>query len=236
MTRVTFMICLASALGRIVATAQAPQPPYALFQQATLTGSGNTINATQIPVVTSSGAIVYLNAALQFNVDANGNLTISSGFPQIAASPSAITSGFRAGTYVGPSTILGGKSIVSVSGPGVADGGYTIWSLTTGSGAAGSTYPSSATWYTGPVANTPLAARINKAGITSPMMSFGVGSSQQPDTSVAPAGYQWWSCPSTLFGVSQVNNTITFVSFTSSNCTDYGSPQSQITFTLAPTQ
>jgi hypothetical protein len=227
-------ICLTCVWGTI-APAQAPQPPYALFQQATLTGSGNTINATQIPVVTSSGAIVYLNVALQFNVDANGNLTIASGFPQVAAAPSAITSGFRAGTYVGPSSILSGKAVVSVAGPGVTDGGYTVWTLTTGSGADGATYPSSATWYVGPVANTPLAARIAKAGITSTMLSYGVASSQA-NNNTAPTGYAYWACPTTLIGVTQVNNTITFSSFSDNGCSDYATPKSQITYSLAPTQ
>ena len=35
------------AAGLFVANAQAPQPPYALFQYSSLTGSGNTITATQ---------------------------------------------------------------------------------------------------------------------------------------------------------------------------------------------
>src|SRR5947207_224169 len=77
----TFVIV--SAASVLVARAQNPQPPYALFQQGSLVGSGNTITATQIPVVTAQGITVYVNATIQFNVDANGNLTISPGFPQV---------------------------------------------------------------------------------------------------------------------------------------------------------
>ena len=97
------------------AAAQTQQPPYALLQQATLTGSGNTITATQIPVVTASGVVVYVNAAIQFNVDANGNLTVAPGFPQMTAAPSTIVSNFKAGRYVGPSNVLGGKAALVIA-------------------------------------------------------------------------------------------------------------------------
>lgn len=230
MRLVTFMTCFAAAWVS-VAIAQTPQPPYALFQQATLTGSGNTITATQIPVVTSSGAIVYLSATVQFNVDANGNLTISSGFPQITPAPTVISGSFKAGTYVGPSTVLGGKAIITVTGPAVTQGGATVWSLSAASGADGATYPSSATWYVGPLANSPLAGRVSKAGITSTMLSYGTASTQ----ATSSPGYSYWGFNgSALIGVSQVGNTITFSSFT--NGSDYSTPQNQITFTLAPNQ
>lgn len=114
--------------------AAAQTTPAALFQQATLTGSNNTITATQIPVVTSSGTVIYLSATIQFNVDGNGNLTIS-GTPQITPAPTVINGSFKAGTYVGPSNVVGGKAIITISGPTVTSGGYTIWTLTTGSGA-----------------------------------------------------------------------------------------------------
>src|SRR5437763_1062744 len=121
--------------GGFVAHAQAPQPPYALFEYSALTGSGNTITATHVPVVTASGITVYINATLRFNVDANGNLTLSPRYPQIIPAPTILSSSFKAGTYVGPSTLLGGKAIIIVSGPGVSDGGATQWSLSAGTGA-----------------------------------------------------------------------------------------------------
>jgi hypothetical protein len=210
------------------AIAQAPKPPYALFDQATLTGSGNTITATQIPVVTATGAIVYLSATLQFNVDANGGLTLSTGYPQVSAAPTVITGNFKAGRYVGPSTILGGKGIVSVMGPGLTDGGATEWTLSAASGADPYTYPGSASWYVGSITNPnhPLAARLSKAGITSTAWSYGVGSAYNTNN--------WLT--NSLIGVSQVGNTITIASFTSSGPTDHNVPVDQITYTLAPNQ
>jgi hypothetical protein len=205
-----------------VAIAQSPKPPYALFEQSTLTGSGNTINATQIPVVTATGAVVYLNLALQFNVDANGNLTMSSGFPQVSAAPTMITGGFKAGTYVSPSSILGGKGVITVTGPGVTNGGATLWTLTAGPGAAQGTYPSNATWYAGPITSNPLASAFSRYNITSTIYSYGQLGSGSSGA---------WS-QGTLIGVSQVGNTITFYSYYSIQ----NIPTDQITYTLAPTQ
>jgi len=216
----------------VVAPAQTPQPPYALFQYSTLTGSGNTITAAQVPVVIAPGVTVYVNATLQFNVDSNGNLTLSSGFPQVVTAPALLTSGFRAGTYVGPSTLLGGKATVTVSGPGVTDGGATVWSIAAAPGADACTYPISATWYVGPIVNSPFADRIKSAGITSTAWSYGIGSGNacgQNITGVNPNA--WYS--NTLVGVSQVGNTVTIASFTNAG-TDKSVPIDQITYRLAP--
>jgi hypothetical protein len=206
-----------------VAVAQNIAAPYALFQQATLTGTTNSVNATNIPVVTSSGAVVYVNAKIQFNADANGNLTIASGFPQISPAPAILTSGFKAGTYVGPSNVASGKAMIVVSGPGVTDGGATMWTLSVPSGASSNTYPASATWYAGPVANNPNAARLSKVGITSTAYSYGI---------TGGSGGVWGS--NWLIGASQVGNTLTLVAFT--NYFDYATPQDQITYTYVPGQ
>jgi hypothetical protein len=214
----------------VVASAQTP--PYALFQQATLTGSGNTINATQVPVVAANGMTVYVNVNLQFNVDNNGNLTISSGFPQVTPAPALLTANFKAGRYVGPSTILGGKAAIVISSPGVANGGATVWTLTAANGADPNTYPSSGTWYVGPSANDPNAARITKAGVNLLTgQSFGVGGSQGSDQGMA---YQRWY-GDTLFGVMQAGNTITFYSYTYAG-SDRSTPYDQITYTYSSAQ
>jgi hypothetical protein len=224
-----FLVVLTA--GVLVVRAQAPTPPYALFQYASLTGSGNTITATQVPVVTATGVTVYENLTLQFNVDANGNLTISPGYPQAIPAPTILTTGFKAGTYAGPSTVLNGGMIISVSGPGVTDGGATEWTLSAGSGANSCTTPDSASWYVGPLANNPLAARLSKAGITSTAYSYGIASSPNCNATTPPQGLNSgnWGYP--LIGVSQAGNTLTIVSF-SSGATDFSTPQAQITYTL----
>ena len=222
----TFVMVFTSALA-VVARAQNPQPPYALFQYSTLTGSGNTITATRIPVVTTPGTTIYMNMTLQFDVDANGNLTISSGYPQFVPAPTLQVSSFMAGRYVGPSAIYSGGLTITVSGPGIADGGATEWSLAATSDAHPGTYPTSASWYVGPLPSNPLAARLKSAGITSTAWSYGVGSAQ-----FTINGGRWNT--NTLLGVSQIGNTLTIVSFTDGNGKDYALPQDQITYTLVP--
>ena len=206
----TFVMMLAVG-GVFVARAQAQQPPYALFERSTLTASGNTINAIQVPVVLASGITVYLNLSLQFLVDSTGNLTLASGYPQVTPSPILLTGSFVAGKYAEPSN---NKYTINVAGPGVLDGGLTQW---TGAGSCGFT----ATWYTGPIASNPLAARLSKAGITSTAWSYGIGAV----CGLFPVNVG-------LIGVSQVGNTLTFVSFT--NGGDSNLPIGQITYTLVP--
>jgi hypothetical protein len=221
------LIGLASARGAgaqtvdSAATPAAAAPPYALFQNATLTGTGNTFTATWLPVVTSAGT-AYKNITIQFDVDSKGNLTIAPGYPQIAAAPAIIVTAFKAGTYVGPSTIYNGESRISVSGPGVTSGGATEWSLAAATGAYSYTYPETATWYDGPISSNPLAARLKAAGITSTAWSYGVGGGSNGDI--------YWSTDS-LLGFSQIGNTLTIVSFTN-NGVDKSEPVDTITYTL----
>lgn len=214
-----FALCICARSAH----AQTPQPPYALFQYATLTGSGNTITATSIPVVISTGVTVYLNLSLQFSVDSNGNLTVASGYPQVTPAPTVLASSFVAGNYVGPSNVNSGNNLVTVNGPGVTAGGATEWSLATSSGASYDTYPTSAVWYVGPIASNPLASRLQAAGITSTAWSYGTGLAEDGP------GENWNT--NTLIGVSQIGNSIVFVSFTA-NGVDKTVPVDQITYTL----
>jgi hypothetical protein len=204
-------------------TAATPTPPYSLFEYSVLTGTGNTITATWLPVITSTGQTIYENVTLQFDVDSKGNLTISPGYPQVIQSPPSLTSSFRAGKYLGPNAYCpSSQATVNVSGPGIAPGGATEWSLAVANTCA-ETYPSSATWYVGPIANNPWASRLKAAGITSTAWSYGIGT-----------GYNFnghWA-PGTLIGVSQTGNAITFVSFTASGA-DHNTPVDQITYILS---
>jgi len=220
-----------------VVRAQSANGPYSLFQFATLTGSGNTITATRVPVVTAAGATLYKDVTIQFEVDSDGNLRLAPDNPQVLDAPALVVSSFRAGSYVGPGSVLNGKTPVFVDGPGATDGGATSWSLSAGSGADKCTYPSSATWYAGPIANSPVAARLKKAGITSTAWSYGVASGPSAydrctDGSLFPnAG---WGV-GTLIGVSQSGSAITIASFTNHlSGNDFSAPIAQITFRVAP--
>src|ERR1017187_310763 len=73
--------CIMAVAASAVA-AHAQTPPYVLFQNSTITSSGATINATFLPVVLSTGTI-YENVTIQFDVAADGTLTIPPGYPQV---------------------------------------------------------------------------------------------------------------------------------------------------------
>lgn len=201
------IMCAAGTMAQI--------PPYAEFQYATLTGSGNAVSISQIPVITGTGATKYVNMTLQFTVDYAGNLTVAPGYPQFTIAPMPVVSSFRAGQYV----MAGSTQAATIAGPGATLGGATEWSL-----ASTYTYPYTATWHVGPIASSPLAARLQKAGITSTAWSYGIagGSGEGPT----------WST-NALIGVSQIGNTITIVSFTDGNG-DHSQPVAQITYTLVP--
>jgi hypothetical protein len=171
-----------------------------LFQYSSLTGSGNTVTASWVPVVTASGTTIYKNVTLSFNVDASGNLTLAPGYPQVIPAPVVLVSSFKSGNYAGPNGVFGGKALITVSGPGVTSGGASEWSLASSPGAYSSTYPSSATWYVGPLTGSPLATRLQAANLTSTAWSYGVVGS-------APWTVDGTWMTNTLIGVSQVGNT-----------------------------
>jgi hypothetical protein len=220
-------ICAFVWIGMAYAQTGSPTPG-PQFQYAALTGSGNTITLTRVPVITSSGQTVYQDISLQFDNDGNGNLTLTSGFPMFALSPSLQVSSFQPGKYAGPVTMLNGNALITVSGPGVVSGGSTAWSATTISGADPCTVPVSATWYVGPMDNNPMSARLKKANITSTAWSYGISGGIASSCGVGQS-FRWGN--GSIIGVSQTGNSITFASFTN-NSFDQASPIDQVTYTL----
>lgn len=219
-----------------VTRAQPKDAPYALFQSATITGAGNTITASRIPIVIAPGNTIFKNLTIQFDVDPDGNLTIASEYPQIFDAPALQVSTFKAGSYTGPGSVFDGKMPAYVDGPGPTDGGATSWSFSTADGADRCAYPSSATWYAGPMENTPVAARLKRVGVTSTAWSYGVASGPGYQTSCTNPQYIFGSHkwePGTLIGVSQSGNAITIASFTELG-KDYSAPVAQITYRLVP--
>ena len=171
---------------------------------------------------------MYQDVTLQFDGDGYGNLTLSSGFPLVAPSPGLQVSSFQPGLYAGPSSLLYGKALATLSGPGVLAGGMTAWAFTAAPGADSCTFPRSASWFVGPNDNNhPLAARLKKAGITTNAWSYGTGGGF-----TCSGQYNVWEV-NTLIGVSQIGNALTIVSFTSSG-TDSAAPRDQVTYTLTP--
>jgi len=218
---------LATILGLLAAGAAAgpaQTPPYAEFQYSTLTASGNTITATRLPVVTSAKTS-YVNVVVQFDVAADGTLTLAPGYPQIVPSPAQLISNFLAGNYAGPS---GSGDQITVSGPGVTVGGATEWSL---ANTATCSTPTSATWYVfgGPMTKNPLYTRLKNAGITA--QTYGFYSWGTTGTQSCDAGSTWQT--NTLIGLSQTGGALAILSFTL-NGKDESQPADQITYLKNP--
>jgi hypothetical protein len=224
LTRFAAMFALFTSLGAVAVSAQAP--PYALMQDSTLTGTGNTINVTQLPVVLSTGTI-YVDLTILFDVAADGTLTVASGYPMQVAAPQTKDDGFAAGDY-SENPDNGGRN-VGVSGPGVAGNGATVWSM---GQIAGSfcTNPNSATWWDVGTAikNSPIYSRLKAAGITSTQFAqFGVNGPTDC------GGSTLWQ-NNALLGFTQSGNSLVVTSYTN-NGKDQNTPVATQTF-FATTQ
>ena len=203
--------------------------PYTEPQYATLTATTNTINAAMVPIVLSNGTVAYYNLTIPLKVTetvagAKTTVTVTAGTVAQAVSATPLISSFKAGNYVGPSTIDSGKALVTVSNPGVAPGGATEWSLTASTGAEPNTSPTSASWYVGPVSSNPNYATLKTLGLTSPSVFYG--------TTGTAGGYNnlcWLS--NSIISVVETGSNLTITSYTSDG-TNQRTPCDSITYTL----
>jgi hypothetical protein len=202
----------------------------ALFQNSTLTSTTDTINVTQLPVVTSTGT-QYVNVTILFNVASDGTLTIAPGYPQIVPATIPLALHFEAGNYFGGGAQSGYE--ITVGGPGLAQAANTEWSLSATSGGNGNTFPSNAIWYVvGNIKSNPLYTRIAKAGInTNGWDAFGVVGSNNCYGGFCDAH---WST-NTLIGLAQIGGQLSISSFTTTTGslqTDSSTPVDNITYCL----
>ncbi len=84
---------------------------------STITGSGNSLVLTRVPVVSSTRVVSYHNLTLQFDVSSSCVFTLAGGYPQSLLSPIPIPSNFRPGKYVGPSDIQSGQITLKSAAP-----------------------------------------------------------------------------------------------------------------------
>ena len=81
--------------------------PNAYFGSALITGANNRISVSRVPVINSAGAVTYKDLTFKFDVSSAGVLSMLAFNPTITASPSLITSGFKAGnTRTGVATSI----------------------------------------------------------------------------------------------------------------------------------
>lgn len=216
LTGVGALVARAGA-ARETALSPALAPPYALFQNSTITGTTNTINVTQLPVViaTATGTqTIYNNVTIQFDVAADGSLIYSASSPTVTLAARPNSSTFRAGTYDAPAS----TNPITVSGPATTSGGGTEWSIAAQTSSCQDV--TSAAWYVGTLANSPYYARVKAAKAPASGFSYGVGSG-------ACSGADWGS--NVLLGLAQVGNQLTIFSFTF-NGVDQAEPVAQVTY------
>jgi hypothetical protein len=201
----------------VAQVAQTDTTPSALFQYSAITGTTSVINVSRAPVTNSKGKVAYWDMTLTFNVNSSGTPTLLDA--SISPSPVLLVGSFKPGTYTASADP---EFTITASGPGVAGGGTTVWSISSTTTVCG--LPSTAQWWTGPIANNPLAKRIEAAKITSTEFAYGA---------VGTNGDCWPFYNQTdLIGVSQVGNTLTFTDFTNADHKDQSTPQGQAVFIL----
>jgi len=195
----------ATALVVSAGTASAA-PPDMLLQSANVSGSGNTLNVTRVPVRDSTGKVTYKDIELSFDVSNTGVVTLGPGSPVVTTSPSLNVAAFRAGIYKDSL-----KRHVQVSGPSVLAGGRTGWTISWIDPTAGNHF--NATWATGAVTGHPNETTLKAYGITTTAYSWGVIGS---NNHVFLSG--WY--PSYVFGAAQTGDTLTLHYFESDTVED----------------
>ena len=212
--------------------------PTIYAQDATITGAGDTVTTSRIPVQTSTGSIIYYDVTTVYGVTSKGVLSILS--TTIKPSPNLIISNFQPGTYTAPGTFDWTERL---SGPGVASGGATAWSFSvTGGSNKNCGVPTTATWYTGPVSGNPYYARIKAASIvTTAYGGFGIAGQQYENCSFGGShvlSHEFGIADGVpaLLGAVQTGGSLAISSFTDTNGKDHKSAVNALTFTLSKTQ
>jgi hypothetical protein len=115
---------------------------------------------------------------IELTADAKGNLSWATKEPIAGSSPPLATSNVRAGIYVSPTC---STCAIQIIGPtSIGDGGEGEWVIAPAPISAvpkefaGGSPPNPAVFYTGPLAGSPLEARLKKAGLTTTQYVYGV--------------------------------------------------------------
>jgi hypothetical protein len=180
---------IALLIGAAQAPAQSEVPPYGASAAETapdytstttltggtmysdlgvISGAGNTVNMSRVPVRTSTGSILYKDIVIKFDVGATGTVALSAGFPTVTSSVALSTGNFRAGNY---KDTLG--HVYGVQGPAALSGGRTKWTLAWVP-PAGKTGSFNLTWATGAVTGHPFEGVLKRYGITASTYSWGL--------------------------------------------------------------
>jgi hypothetical protein len=208
---------IAAALFLLAHTGHADSPAIDL-QDATITGSNDTVTVERVPIRTAAGKIVYMDITTEYVTDGSGNISVAAGYPIIQPSKTLLSSHFKAGNYV--TTINGNTYHATLGGPGIGPNGTTSWTFSS------SDYvPAAATWYvTKDLTQNPEYERLQRNDITSPAYSYGIAG--------AHGTCDYWET-NTLVGASQNVEMLSISSFTFCGNTDKSSPGDTVPWKLA---
>jgi hypothetical protein len=209
-----------SALFITPALSASASQPYIEF--GGISGSAGTVSITRVPIVLSSGKVIYKDVMILLQADANGILSPS--IPIQAISPPLPTQTLQAGIYV---DVANTSSAFEFNGPAQLANGVGKWIIYPATGFK-SDCGVPASIYTGSLSANPLAARLKAAKITDTEYSYGEIASFSGN--IPFCGGAFWN-PNFLIGVSQVGNQVEFALFTSSG-TDVSAPVARIDFVL----
>lgn len=177
-----------------------------------------------MPIQTAPNTFIYKDVTIELTADAKGNLEWATKEPISAFSPTPVNSNVRAGIYLNGTCPT--ECGIQITGPAlIGSGGEAEWTITSApSKTPGSSPPNPAVFYTGPLAGSPLAARLKKAGLTTTQYVYGV-----IGTSNVDSGF-WGS--NGLFGLRLVGNELVVASFTADGV-DHNVPVTQIIYTFS---
>ncbi len=195
--------------------------PAMFFEDSSVIGIGDTITALQVPIRTATGDFIFKDVTIVLDVDTKGNLRWATAKPLATPSPVLQTSNIRAGIYLSPTSTQEG---IRITGPtAIGNGGEAEWAITVGPGKiANISPPNPAVFYTGPLAKSPLEARLAKAGLTSTQYNYGV---------IGTTSGTWFS--NALVGLRLIGNQLAVALFTDSSGTDHKDPVTQIIYTFS---
>jgi hypothetical protein len=193
---------LVLALGTNLAEAVTPR---AAFGSALITGAEKRISVSRVPVINSAGVVTYKDITINFEVSSSGVLTLAPFNPTITASPSLLTSGFKAGNYKDG---RGNKYVVS--GPSaIPNTTRTAWSMAFVSGPDATQF--SMGWVTGPITGHPNESSLKARRITTTAYSWGiVGSENEPPGYTSFPFYTWGTNRGHVVGAAQAGNQVVF--------------------------
>jgi hypothetical protein len=225
----TFARAAMVALGFAVAgPAVAQTTPRILTDQSNLTATTNRITLQRVPVVTSTGAIIYKDVVIDMNVSAAGVVTFPSVTPVQPASPALVTS-----LAVGRYRTTDGY-VFRVTGPGAAPNGRSTWSVVgenrLADGRVG-TCSLDFNFTTGAIVGHPMQTRLQAARISLPY-TFGQSGNGNPCFWNPNNSYY---ASRNILAISAITNGFVIRSFSFSS-TDYANPQDQVTFTRCVNQ